>query len=91
MYGKGTKKGTTRFSIKPAAGAKAVSVVGDFSDWTPVEMRKQKDGSFAATVALAAGAHEYKFIVDGEWVVDPDNNTWALNSFGTLNSVVHIQ
>lgn len=91
MYGKGSKKGTVRFSIKPAAGVKSVALVGDFDSWNPVQMRKQKDGSFSVAIPLAAGTYEYKYIVDGEWLVDPDNNTWALNSFGTLNSVANVQ
>jgi hypothetical protein len=53
-------------------------------------MRKQKDGSYSTTVPLAVGSHEYKFILDGQWVVDPDNNAWALNPYGTLNSVVQV-
>lgn len=88
MIDKGSKKGSTKFSVKPASGAKQVGVAGDFTDWKPSAMRKQKDGSFAATIAVPPGAHEYKFVVDGQWIVDPDNSKWAMNSFGTLNSVV---
>jgi 1,4-alpha-glucan branching enzyme len=91
MYEKGSKKGTVRFVMKPAQSAKKVVLVGDFSKWEPIVMRKQTDGRFSATVSLGAGTHEYKFIVDGEWVVDPDNNTWALNPYGTLNSVAHAE
>ena len=91
MIAPGTKKGTIRFSLKPSATAKQVSVAGDFNDWKPAAMKKQKDGSFALTAAVAAGNHEYKFIVDGQWIVDPDNNKWALNPFGTLNSVVQAE
>lgn len=87
MISKGQKKGTLKFSMKPANGAKEVAVAGDFTGWKPVQMKKQKDGSFSLMVALSEGAHEYKFIVDGQWVVDPDNNKWALNPYGTLNSV----
>jgi 1,4-alpha-glucan branching enzyme len=91
MYATGTKKGTTRFTLKPGPAAVKVALVGDFSKWQPTAMKKQKDGSFAATVSLAPGTYEYKLIVDGEWVVDPDNNTWALNPYGTLNSVAHVE
>jgi len=91
MYQKGSQQGTVRFVLKAPESARKVVVVGDFRKWQPVPMRKQKDGSFSATVALAPGTYEYKFIVDGEWVVDPDNNTWALNAYGTLNSVAHVE
>jgi len=68
-----------------------VSAAGTFSDWQPVQMRKQKDGSFVANVPAQPGNHEYKFIIDGEWVVDPDNGAWALNPYGTLNSLAIVE
>lgn len=91
MYGKGRKKGAVRFSVHANGGAKSVAVVGTFSDWKPVRMRKQKDGSFVANVEAQPGSYEYKFIIDGNWVVDPDNGAWALNPYGTLNSVAVVE
>ncbi len=91
MIARGSKKGTYRFSVNPGGGAKKVQLVGDFTDWKPTAMTRQKDGSFAALVKLKAGTYEYKFIVDGQWRVDPDNGAWALNPFGTLNSVATLQ
>jgi 1,4-alpha-glucan branching enzyme len=90
MFALGQKKGTIRFSVKPSAGAKKVQLAGDFTDWRPVEMRKQKNDLYTATVPVPPGSHEYKFIFDDQWGVDPDNNAWALNPFGTLNSVVQV-
>ena len=91
MIEQGSKTGTFRFSIKPGSDAKKVQLVGDFSEWKPMAMTRQKDGAFAATVRLAPGTYEYKFVVDGQWRVDPDNGAWALNPFGTLNSVATVQ
>jgi 1,4-alpha-glucan branching enzyme len=88
MYGKGQKTGAVRLSIRAESGARNVAVVGSFSDWKPVRMRKQKDGSFVANVEVAPGSYEYKFVIDGNWLVDPDNSAWALNPYGTLNSVM---
>jgi 1,4-alpha-glucan branching enzyme len=88
MIAKGNKKDTTRFALTPAGSAKKVAVAGSFNEWQPLALKKQKDGSFAATVAIPAGHYEYKFVVDGQWIVDPDNNAWALNPYGTLNSVL---
>jgi 1,4-alpha-glucan branching enzyme len=90
MIEKGSKKGQIRFSIKPGNDVKQVQLVGDFNGWKASPMTKQKDGSFAATVMLRNGTYEYKFFVDGQWRVDPDNNAWALNPFGTLNSVLTV-
>ncbi|MCJ7543342.1 MAG: glycogen-binding domain-containing protein [Phycisphaerae bacterium] len=91
MIEAGSKKGTCRFSISPGGGVKKVQLLGDFNKWKPMAMAKQKDGSFAAVVKLKPGTYEYKFVVDGQWRVDPDNGAWALNSFGTLNSVATVQ
>ena len=91
MIEKGRKRGTLRFAVKPEDGATSVALAGSFNNWRPIRMRKQKDGHFVAIVPVSPGSYEYKFIVDGQWVVDPDNSAWAMNPFGTLNSVVHAE
>ena len=90
MYAKGKIKGSTMFIIKPSGSAKKVELAGDFNGWKPTAMKKQKDGSYVLSVPLDKGAHEYKFLVDGQWLVDPDNNTWSVNKFGTMNSVAQV-
>ncbi len=90
MFSKGQKKGTVRFTVMPTNGARKVQLAGDFTDWHPVEMKKQKNGAYVATVPVPTGNHQYKFVLDGEWIVDPDNNAWAVNPFGTLNSVAQV-
>ena len=90
MFAKGSKKGTVSFTVKPQAAPKKVMLAGDFNKWQPVPMKKQKDGSFSAVVTLAPGTYEYKFVIDDQWVVDPDNSVWAVNNYGTLNSVAQI-
>ena len=90
MISKGRKKGTTRFALRAADRATKVEVVGSFNNWQPIRMRRQKDGAFVAIVPVPHGAHEYKFILDGEWAVDPDNSAWAMNPYGTLNSVLTV-
>ena len=91
MFKKGRKKGTIRFSTRIAKESKKAFLAGDFTNWTPLRMRKQKDGSFAITVPLEAGVHEYKFVVDEQWITDGDNENYALNPHGTLNSVATVQ
>ena len=91
MVSKGQKKGTTKFTVKPGDAAKSVAVAGEFTDWKPVEMKKQKNGSYTVTLPLSPGNHQYKFILDGQWIADPDNDLWAPSPYGTLNSVVQVQ
>ena len=91
MVQNGRKKGITEFSVAPMNGAKQVSVAGDFSSWKPVAMKKQKNGRFSIAKMLPPGLYEYRFIVDGEWLTDPDHSHWAPNPFGTFNSVAQVQ
>ena len=94
LYGgntKGTNARLVRFVLKPARHARNVAVAGNFSHWEPVAMQKEADGTFAVSVALEPGTHEYKFIVDEKWMVDVNNKEWLVNSLGTLNSVVHVR
>lgn len=90
MISNGRKKGTIRFALQPGDAARTVRLVGDFTDWAPKIMRKQKNGAFVANVELPPGTYEYKFLVDGRWVVDPDNDTMARSPYGTFNSVVSV-
>ena len=89
MFQKGRKHGTVSFSIRPAQGASNVFLAGDFTDWQPVAMRRRRD-VFSVTVPVPPGTHEYKFIAEGRWRIDPDHSDWAVNSYGTVNSVVTV-
>lgn len=90
MFRKGIKKGTIRFTLKPGSNVQKVEVAGDFNEWVPMQMKKQK-GEFALILNVPPGTYEYKFIIDGDWQVDPDHSAWALNPFGTLNSVIQVE
>ena len=80
-----------KFSI-PAASGLPVFVAGSFNDWDPEGIpMKEKDGVYTATVSLAPGEYEYKFIVNGFWTMDPDpTREWRANGLGTLNSVITV-
>jgi 1,4-alpha-glucan branching enzyme len=90
MFCNGKAKGSISFSIKPARPAKKVQLAASFNGWQPTALKKQKDGAYSVTVKAPAGSHEYKFIVDEEWMVDPDNPAWATNPYGTFNSVATV-
>jgi 1,4-alpha-glucan branching enzyme len=80
------------FQVGAAAGSK-VSVAGTFNNWDPDKnpMKDNPDsGHYKTVVALAPGRYEYKFVVNGEWRVDPNCSEWAPNSHGSLNSVLSV-
>ena len=70
--------------------AKQVFVSGDFNGWSlsATPMRRHEDGRWQTTVAVAPGQHQYKFIVDGEWIADPAAQKNVPNDRGSLNSVL---
>jgi type 1 glutamine amidotransferase len=54
-------------------------------------MKDTRDtGKYSITLVLPKGSHEYKFIINGNWVVDPECQNWVRNSLGTLNSVIKV-
>lgn len=68
--------------------ATTVAVAGDFNGWnTSANLMTKTGDTFSVVVALTPGAHEYKFVVDGQWLADPENPVTA-GEFG--NSVVKI-
>ena len=68
-----------------------VFIAGDFNEWNPSSHRMiKKDGCFKRKLKLDPGAHEYKFIVDGEWITDPAALEQRPNAFGSMNSVIRV-
>ncbi|MCK4415073.1 MAG: glycogen-binding domain-containing protein [Candidatus Eisenbacteria sp.] len=56
------------------ATARQVYLAGSFNDWSTTAAQMTRAGdTWSVTVALEAGEYEYKFIVDGQWIGDPDN------------------
>jgi len=55
--------------------ASQVYWAGDFNGWSTSANALVRDdgGAWRLTLPLAAGEHAYKFVVDGNWIVDPDN------------------
>jgi 1,4-alpha-glucan branching enzyme len=52
---------------------KAAALVGSFSDWQDIPMKKGKDGYFRVTVDLEDGSYQYKFRVQSKsWFLETD-------------------
>jgi hypothetical protein len=65
------------FRYKPPAGTKEVYLAGEFNDWKPADLKMagpDTSGAFELKRTLAAGSHEYKFVLEGKkWRQDPGN------------------
>ena len=76
--------------VKP--GAKQVSVAGTFNGWKPerAPLAPLGDGRFVADLTVDPGRYEYLFVVDGQWVPDPNAKESVQNPFGGKNSVLTV-
>lgn len=86
----GRKQVVFRFAAEPGS---AVYLAGTFNDWEPERIKLEEAGGrgvYQKALRLPQGKHEYKFIVNGVWCVDPDCRDWVANQLGTLNSVVEV-
>ena len=77
------------FTVDFAPDAKAVEVAGDFSEWTPLPMKRLKNGVYKTTVDLSPGqAYQYRYLIDGAWENDRAADGYVPNGFGEENSLV---
>jgi len=76
-----------------APQAKKVSVAGSFNKWDAKKLTAKKDtrGSWTAKTGLKPGRYEYKFIVDGKWINDPNCSWTVQNSLGSQNCVFEVR
>jgi len=76
--------------VKP--GAKRVCVAGSFNDWKPdlSPLKPQENGRWVADLTIKPGRYEYLFVVDGQWMPDPNAKETVENPFGGRNSIVGV-
>ena len=84
---------TTTFRYAPPAGQtpQSVQVTGDWNNWaTPgTAMMPDGTGAWIGTVVVTPGLVAYKFLVDGNWILDPDEK-WQKYEGGVANSAVQV-
>jgi len=76
-----------------APAAKKVNIAGSFNKWNSKSdpARKDSQGNWTTKLSLIPGRHEYKFIVDGNWVNDPRCSSCIPNAYGSHNCVVEVK
>ena len=80
------------FVLKGYENAQNVFLSGSFNNWAEQGYTMQKEnGDWVLKVYLPKGKTRYKFIVDGEWIIDPANPLWEDNAVGTDDSVLWIK
>ncbi|RZB37766.1 MAG: hypothetical protein SRB2_00868 [Desulfobacteraceae bacterium Eth-SRB2] len=85
------KRKKVTFSVN-STGAKEVILMGDFNNWNPKKhlMKQDGNGVWNKAVILPPGSYEYKFLVDGQWKEDPQNDQARLNCFGSYNNILNL-
>ena len=74
--------------VKP--DAQSVFVAGSFNDWNPsrTPLSRTREGKWVGELTGISGRHEYLFVVDGQWLPDPNARESVQNPFGGRNSVL---
>ena len=83
---------TVNFEFRELPG-REIFIAGTFNEWKPVKKLEDKngDGVYRCRMMLVPGVYQYKFVIDGEWRIDPGNPNFQPNEFGSLNSVLVVK
>jgi len=85
-------KGNTTFRLKGYADASVVALAGSFNNWGQSQFICGREGDeWICRVDLEPGKHAYKFIVDGNWLLDPANPETEDDDYGIKNSVIIVK
>lgn len=83
---------TVVFELEGFLDAKKVILAGTFNNWNEKDTRMERSESgWKLSMNLPAGKHNYKFIVDGKWMIDPGNPLSEYDPYGNLNSILLVQ
>lgn len=86
------EKAAKHIFVYHSADAEKVSVAGSFNNWSADAnpMTYHENGKWQLEVELPANHYQYKIVVDGNWIPDPENK-WRINDGGeSFNSIVKI-
>lgn len=80
------------FKLKGYTDLPQAFISGNFNGWADpgFPMQKVNDG-WEFPIYLSPGKYLYKFVVNGKWILDPDNPLYENNEYNTGNSVLWIE
>src|SRR5882724_12525884 len=85
-------KGNMTFRLNGYADASIVALAGSFNNWNQSQYVFGKEGDeWICRIDLEPGKHTYKFIVDGNWLLDPANPNTEDDDYGVKNSVIIVK
>lgn len=83
-------KGNVEFRLSGDAykSAEVVSIAGDFNEWIADRIIMARDGDeWYCKTNLKPGIYQYKIVIDGRWIVDPNNPDFKEDGNGNRNSI----
>eukprot|EP00794_Sanderia_malayensis_P000343 gene343-976_t len=87
---RGRRKLTVPTVFRWEYGGKEVYLSGSFNEWKTRIPMSYSGGEFNAIIELLEGEHQFKFLVDGHWIHDPNQPT-VNDTYGGRNNVVMIK
>jgi hypothetical protein len=82
-----SREGNVVFRLRGFSAARIVAVAGTFNGWNQSQyLFEQVGDEWICKLPLPEGTYQYKFIVDGNWLVDPTNPTIVRDRRGFENS-----
>ncbi|HEV2800002.1 MAG TPA: hypothetical protein VGW12_05885 [Pyrinomonadaceae bacterium] len=85
-------KGNTTFRLKGYPEARVVVLAGTFNNWNESQVLFAREGDeWVCRIDLTPNRYAYKFIVDGNWLLDPSNPDTEEDEYGNLNSVLIVR
>ena len=82
------------FFCVSAPGARKVYVAGEFNNWrldASASLERDEGGVWRRSLTLPPGRYQYKYYVDGQWVVDPENPLRIVTENGIVNSLIKVK
>lgn len=68
-----------------------MEIAGDFNHWVSEPLvRRNQDGLWQRVIPVELKTFRYKFIVDGEWQVDPHQHAQKENAYGGIDSYAEL-
>jgi hypothetical protein len=85
-------KGNTTFRLKGYPEASVVVLTGTFDGWSQSQPLFGREGDgWVCRVDLDPGVYQYKFVVDGDWLLDPSNPDTVEDEAGNVNNVLEVK
>ena len=85
-------KGSTTFRLKGYPNARVVALAGSFNEFNQSQLLCGKEGDgWVCRIDLTPGKYTYKFVIDGDWILDPDNTSSESDERGFENSVIVVK